>query len=384
MRAIHTINSLRSDHGGPSRSVTALCEALARRGAEAIIVTHAHSGDESVPVMPGAGVEVDFAERAPGWRALVGTSPFTEAVASHAGPDTVVHDHGLWLPANHAVARAAQAAGLPRIVSVRGMLSEWALAAGRAKKQAAWWVYQRRDLRRADVLHATSEAEVENVRRAGIRRPIALVRNGVALPEHAAIDVPTQREGRRRTALFLSRLHPVKGLMNLVDAWAQVRPAGWDLVLAGPDADGYRAEIEQRICDAGLEGVRCVGEVDDDAKWDLYGGADLFVLPTFSENFGIVVAEALGAGVPVITTTGAPWRDLETHECGWWIEIGVEPLAAALAEATALPDETRRAMGERGRILIETGYSWSRAADEMAAVYRWLLGEAPRPSCVVD
>ena len=380
MKAVHTINSLRSDHGGPSRSVTALCDALARRGTEATIVTHARAGDEGGPVMPGEGVEVDFVERVPGWRAFFGTSPFSETVVSHAGPDTVVHDHGLWLPTNHAVVRAVRAVGSPRVVSIRGMLSEWALGAGRVKKRAAWWAYQRRDLNRASVLHTTSEAEVGHVRRAGIRRPVALIRNGVAMPVRRA------RPGveGRRMALFLSRLHPVKGLMNLVEAWAQVRPAEWELVLAGPDADGYRAEVEQRVRDLGLDGVDCVGEVSDAEKWDLYAAADLVVLPTFSENFGIVVAEALAAGVPVITTTGAPWRDLETHACGWWVEIGVDPLAAALAEATALPDEARRAMGERGRALIERDYSWSRVAEEMSAVYRWLLGEAPRPNCVVD
>ena len=383
MRVVHTISSLRSDHGGPSRSVTALCNALARTGTEAAIVTHARGAGEGKPVMPDERVKVDFVERVPGWRVAMGMSPFGRAVAQQALPGTVVHDHGLWLPTNHAVAHAARATKTPRIVSIRGMLSEWALDAGQAKKRVAWWVYQRRDLATASVLHATSEAEVEHVRRVGLRQSVAFIQNGVAVPKSTASHERTSGNGRR-TALFLSRLHPVKGLMNLVEAWAQVRPDGWDLVLAGPDADGYRAEVEQRIDVLGLDGVACVGEVSDAEKWERYAAADLFVLPTFSENFGIVVAEALAAGVPVITTTGAPWRELETHQCGWWVEIGIEPLAEALAEATSLPDDARRAMGARGRTLIEQEYAWSRVADEMDAVYGWLLGQAPRPDCIVD
>ena len=95
------------------------------------------------------------------------------------------------------------------------------------------------------------------------------------------------------------------------------------------------------------------------------------------------MAEALAAGVPVITTKGAPWQDLETHDCGWWVDIGVEPLVQALTEAVSLTDAQRQAMGARGRALVERKYSWDHVAEEMAGVYRWLLGQGERPDCVV-
>jgi glycosyltransferase involved in cell wall biosynthesis len=107
------------------------------------------------------------------------------------------------------------------------------------------------------------------------------------------------------------------------------------------------------------------------------------LLPSHSENFGIVVAEALASGVPVITTRGTPWRDLIEHRCGWWEEIGASPLAAALEAATALSDDERRAMGQRGRELVERKYSWQRVAADMKAVYAWLLGQGERPDCVL-
>jgi glycosyltransferase involved in cell wall biosynthesis len=123
------------------------------------------------------------------------------------------------------------------------------------------------------------------------------------------------------------------------------------------------------------------GAVAGAQKAALYRDADLFVLPTFSENFGLVVAEALSYGVPVITTRGAPWADLETHGCGWWIDTGVEPLVAALRAATALTDSERQAMGERGRAYVQR-YDWDAIAAQTLALYRWVLGQGERPGFV--
>ncbi len=380
MNVVHTVNSLRADHGGPSRSVTALCTALARGGTRVGLVAHRPETGEPEPVLPGAEVSVRLVDREPGYRAfLPGANTFTAAVEAMAESGTVLHDHGLWLPSNVAAARAARRLGCPLVVSTRGMLTRWALDQNRAKKRAAWHLYQQRALRSAWLLHATAEDEVEDIRRAGLHQPVVVLPNGVQIPERAR-ELP--KDSTRRV-LFLSRLHPKKGLLNLVEAWAQVRPEGWELVLAGPDEGGHRAEVEAKARALGVDDLRWVGEVDDAAKWDLYHGTDLFVLPTFSENFGIVVAEALAACVPAITTKGAPWRVLSERRCGWWIDIGVEPLAAALCEATALDDEARHAMGLRGRAYAEAALSWKYVAEEMAATYRWVLGNGERPDTVV-
>ena len=382
MKVVHTVNSLRADHGGPSRSVTALCSALTEQNIEVDIVTHAREAKEEDAVIPNASLPVHFVEREVGWRAFAPScDAFSDTVERVIGNDGIVHDHGLWLPSNHAAARAARRAVCPFVVSVRGMLTPWSLEQSRAKKRVAWAIYQRRDLKSAALFHATAETEAEDIRRAGLRQPIALIPNGVELPEEYGTRRPDEAT---RQAIFLSRLHPKKGLLNLVQAWAQVRPEGWELILAGPDADGHRAEIERTIEEAGIaDAVRFTGTVGDDAKWDLYRRADLFVLPTFSENFGIVVAEALAAGIPVITTTGAPWQDLETHKCGWWIDIGVEPLVGALRDAMARSDGERQEMGQRGRKLVETTYSWEHVAEQMGAVYGWLLGQGEKPDCIV-
>ena len=132
----------------------------------------------------------------------------------------------------------------------------------------------------------------------------------------------------------------------------------------------YEAKVRARVKELGFEDQFVfTGALNDDEKWAAYARADLFVLPTYSENFGIVVAEALWAGVPVITTKGTPWHELEERKCGWWIDVGVEPLVVALQDAMLLPDDERIEMGERGKKLIDEKYTWDAVVKNMAEGY---------------
>lgn len=296
-----------------------------------------------------------------------------------AAPD-VVHTHGLWQYPHLAAYRYCAARKVPLVVSPRGMLEPWAFRYKAWKKQPLWRLYERAALQSARVLHATAPQEARALRDLGLTPPIAVIPNGVDLP---ALQAGSASSDGRRTALFLSRVHPKKGLLNLVEAWSRVRPTGWRMVIAGPEELRHEAEVRTAVARAGLEDeFEFAGPVFDTAKSRLLQQAELFVLPTFSENFGVAIAEALAAGLPVITTTGAPWGELESHGCGWWVDIGVEPLVAALRTATGLSQERLACMGEQGRRLVSDRYSWSCVAERMQSVYEWVLHGGGAPDCI--
>lgn len=381
IEGVHTVGSLDPAAGGPSRTVIAMCDALAASGMSVQIVTAAARGGRKALQPQREAINVTTVPATPVWTRA---RQFYQQVRSHLGQGSksLVHDHGVWLATNGASFRAATAAGVPYVLTPRGMLEPWALEHRAWKKKVAWYTYQRYIVHGAALLHATAWAEARQLRALGLQTPILVTPNGVKVPAQWKQE-PSR--GSTRQALFLSRVHPKKGLLNLIKAWAAVRPDNWRLVIAGPDEANHRAEVEAAAAREGVEDmVSFTGSIADEAKWTLYRTSDLFVLPTYSENFGVVVAEALASGVPVITTTGAPWSILNEQDCGWWIEIGVGPLQQALREATASSDARRLAMGRRGRHLVQECYTWPAIAETMVGAYRWLLNpSAPRPSSVV-
>ena len=381
---IHAIAGMHARSGGPSRAVAGLCDALAdRQGVAVTLIAPSVADGEDI----GSSSAQVSRIATPAGRGLIVKAGFTfrEALRHRirTARTSIIHNHGLWTPVNYWACRAAGEFGFPLVIQPHGMLEPWALQHKGMKKRVAMTLFQRSQLHGAAVLVATSEVEYRNIRRLGIDVPVAIVPNGVELTEHEVpAGISDRVDGSRRTVLFLSRVHPVKGLLNLVQAWAQAEHGDWQLVIAGPDEGGYLSTVLSLVRRLHLQdSVRYVGEVSGDDKRALYRSADIFVLPTFTENFGLVVAEALSFGVPVITTRGAPWSELERFGCGWWIDIGVEPLSAALKVAMATPVDDRRAMGARGRDYVRR-FAWDNVARQMTDVYRWVLGHAPNPEHV--
>ena len=214
----------------------------------------------------------------------------------------------------------------------------------------------------------------------GLRQPVAVIPNGVD------VGPPPHREAHEavKTILFLSRVHPKKGLLDLVEAWARVRRPGWRIVIAGGDEDGYRAKVEALVRAGELQSdFEFVGFVDGARKQACFDAADIFILPTYSENFGIAVAEAMANELPVITTTGAPWQDLVEHRCGWWVAPGVQGVSGALNEAMECDPAELRKMGQRGRQLVLSKYSWAQIGSTALATSQWLLNQSlPKPAAV--
>tara|TARA_B110001469_G_scaffold117370_1_gene123275 strand:- start:4820 stop:6001 length:1182 start_codon:yes stop_codon:yes gene_type:complete len=308
---------------------------------------------------------------------------------SEADGLNIVHQHGVWLDIFRDTAKWTRRANVDLIVSPHGMLEPWALNHKKWKKKLAWTLYQKNDLQHAKAFHACSEQEAQNIRKLGFKQPIAVIPNGVELPEFPSTtgcegSKVGKLKGEKKTALFLSRISSKKGLPMLLDAWKKLAPEGWQLVIAGNDYDGYLSVIERKIRELELSEVcKLVGPLFGEAKEAAFRNADLFVLPSYSENFGIVITEALGYQLPVLTTTGCPWQELETEQCGWWVEPTPTGIENGLKAALATSDEQCREMGQRGRSLVERNYLWPAIAEKFRVFYTWISDGGERPDFVV-
>ena len=367
----HIVASVDEEASGPSYSVVALSDSLRARGADCAVMAVGRRAQQ-------AGLEIFRHDMAalPVGKQLMISRALARAVDVAARQGAVLHAHGLWLMPNIYPARAARRHGVPFIVSPRGMLGQQALTFSASRKKVMWALMQARALEAAQCFHATSQAECADIRRVGLTAPVAVIPNGVDIPEND----PTPGH----TILHMGRLHPKKGIDRLVAAWARV--AGhypdWRLRIVGPSELDCRASLEAQVRDLDVPRVVLDGPLFGGAKWAAYREAGLFVLPTLNDNFGMVVAEALAAGVPVISTKGAPWQGLQNERCGWWIDHGADAMAAALDACLRLSDAERAEMGARGREWMRRDFGWDRIAKQMAEVYKWLVQGGERPSCV--
>lgn len=358
--------------GGPTQSLANLCLSLQAIGTHAPIATLG----EQPPVGLPPNLELHaFPTRPPHF---LGRSPALERFLIDT-PSDLIHAHGIWLWSTRHARRAAAERQVPFVISPRGSLEPWCLNDKRHKKQLAWGLWERTNFHSAALLHATSIMEADTLRNLGLIQPIALVPNGLEFPPPCHGN-----KGTRRRAIFLSRFHQKKGVDYLLRAWAEAQPLhpDWDLCLAGPDEGGTRAAMEQLARDLGVtESVTFSGPVYGLDKWSALAASDLFILPSHSENFGNVVVEALSQGVPVLTTRGTPWIELEHQQAGWCVPLG--DLAAALTRALALPRSELETMGARGSYWARTHFHASVTGVLMQQAYQWLLGQGPRPSHII-
>jgi len=279
----------------------------------------------------------------------------------------IVHINGIWSPQNWGFQKVAQELGIKVIVSPHGMLEPWIMEHNPWKKKIAMFLYQNKAIQRADHIHATAQMEADNVKNLGFSNHISIIPNGIDLTEIKKV----KKVYGRKKMVFLSRIHPKKGIELLLEAWRSMDTMDWTLEIAGNGEVDYIRTLTQSA--KGLKNVRFVGPQYGEAKWDFLRSADVMVLPTYSENFGIVVAEAFAVGVPVITTKGTPWEDLESYKCGWWIELSVSNLKQILGEVTQASAEQIKTMGSNGRLLVKDKYDIKAVAKNMRVLYQKIL-----------
>lgn len=369
MRIAHVAPSVTAI-GGLEYSVPRLCTRLAARNHRVQLLSQA--------TKPVHGVEIDAFKVISAFEPFKVSAGLPLKLKGVSARSDVVHAHGVWTMVSIMAGLLVPGRGAKFVLSVRGGVTPWTLGHRRAIKRCLW-PFQRRGLARADLLHVASAEEHRSVRAVGLKAPVAIVPNAVDIPR----DAPAGRgaESSTKTLLFLSRIHPVKGLDRLLRSWKTIQEThgNWRLVVVGSGRRPYAQRIRALAANLELERVEFRGPLYGEEKTEAYYEADLFVLPSNGENFGIVVAEALAHGCPCVVSKQAPWQGLAIHRAGWWVDHGVEELTRTLVEAMALPDSTRSEMGRRGRAWIRRDFGWRSLVDKMEASYRWLLdgGKAP-------
>lgn len=281
----------------------------------------------------------------------------------------VVHINGCWLPQCAFIQKWAQQEGYKIVLSPHGMLDPFVIKRHYwTRKLPALCLYQRKAIVKADCLLATSEREMLSLLQLKYNNNIAVIPTGIDIE---AIETKSTWN-KTKIILSLSRIHKHKGLNFLIEAVANMKDtlSGYRVLIAGDGDPFYIEQLKNLSLKLGVDKiVNFIGGVYGENKWRLYKKADFFILPTFSENFGIVIAEALASGTPVITTKGTPWQDLETNHCGWWVDIGTEGLIPALEAAVSLNEMDLEIMGTNGRKLIEKKYSSRVMAEDMVKLY---------------
>ena len=374
LKAQHVIPSIREEASGPSYSVPRLCQELVNNGAE-VQISCIDAG-RKIP-----GVEVKEHHEWPFTKPFAVSTQHLWHLKSSASDFDIVHNHSLWSMVNIGPGFIVPKSEAALVVSPRGTLSEWSLNRRKYLKRLLSPL-QYKILSKADLIHVTSQEEYVDIRRLGFKAPVAIIPNGVDVNSTLT---PVKHSGKRRV-LFLSRIHPKKGIDLLLHAWSRIERNhdDFELIFAGkgePDHERDYIELSNRL---GLKQVKFVGPVYGNEKSELFQTADVFVLPSHSENFGLAAAEALAHGVPAILSKNMPFSDLNKHRCGWWVDNDLSTLSKALDTAMSISKEELQQMGARGKMWMESRYSWHSIGQKMVRSYEYVLNGGGRPKWILN
>ena len=362
-------------YGGPPRSVLGLCKTLRTLDVETEVLTTTANGNRELPSGRSEfeGVPVEYVPRSFPRRFFNASGLGRRLDALIPGFD-LVHVHGLW---NFTVWKACAAARnlkKPYVVSPRGMLDIGSMQRRAGLKRWTYPLVERKNLTGAAIIHATSDAEAEGIRRFDLPTPITIVPNGVELIEPDAVFGKALRNKLGIAAgdpivCYLGRIAPLKRFDLMAAAFAITLKSipNAKLLIAGPDEGGYQSAAESLFA-ATKSSVHWIGELDADGKKALFSTSQVTLCCSDSESFGMSVAEALGAGVPAVVTRTCPWKALEDVDSGRWVEQTTTAIAAALVDVISEPMKAA-AMGKRARAFIRERFSWGGVATSMIRLY---------------
>ena len=379
MKILHTISGLNISSGGPTSCTYNLIKGLRDEGIEADILTLMPRDDSDKIIADDSFIKaLPNDARTP----LVYSSNFRRYLSSHIGYD-LYHANGLWTCPTHFTAEIAKKQNKPCVIAPHGMLYPQALQVSAWKKKIVSTVFQRKDLETASCLQATCMAELEHIRAFGLNNPVAVIPNGLVIDD--SLEIRKTSNSVRRFA-FVGRLNRIKNVDLLLSAWSKLgdKTRNCELLIIGDGDTAYKKELEEFATANKLNNVRFLGFIMGKDLQKLVHSIDFQILPSKSENFGMVVPEALIQGVPVIASKGTPWSDLETFDCGWWVDNDIDTLISTLLIAINLSEQDRLGMGERGRTLVLRHYSIKSVSLRMKQLYEWLVYKNIKPEYVYE
>lgn len=359
MNIYQVIHGVSNASAGPTYSVTRLAEQLTESGHQTEMISFGQQPKEWNSRVKLKNFEPD------GMVGHVGyNSTHINYIKSILNEEAIIHGHGVWRLSNlFPLFKHNPKAKL--FCSPRGMLTPWSMNYKKWIKLPFWKVLQKPALDRVDFFHVTSEMELEDLRKLGFKQPAVIIPNGIDIPDLS------RNMARIKNIVFLSRIDPKKGLDILLPAWKKLSSMypDWHLKIVGPLESSYAKSVVLQAKSLALNNIEFTGAVHGKDKEKELSQASLFVLPTYSENFGIVVAEAFAHGVPVITTTETPWLTLDAKKCGWTIKPDLESLVKTMSIALSLSSSSLSSMGEVGREWMKDEFSWISVAEKMMNAY---------------
>ena len=375
MKVLSFVSSLDLSSGGPSRSVPMLAKGVAELGVD-ITLMAIRSENMNIHALEGTSVKLK----------VISPSFSRREIAKFLADERfeLIQIQSVWEMPYHKVMVEARKLNIPYIVTPRGMLEPWSLSQKKWKKRLAWWLYQRNDVQKSACVFTTAKMEAEHVSALGITTCKAVIPNGI---ETVGYPCKSSIEGVKKQVLFLSRVHVKKGIELLFEAWKRILPdyVDWQLLVIGNGEAEYIHSLENRVENLGLKDcIKILPPVFGEAKIKVYQESALFCLPSFSENFGMVIAEAMSCGTPVITTTNCPWEILNETKTGWCIDLSVDNLENALREAMGMDANALYDMGQRASKLSYDNFDYRSVTRKTLRLYEWLLNSGEKPEFVYE
>lgn len=391
MKIISVIENIADEYGGPANSLPNMLEALRKKlGIKSVIYSVSGGGDEKNQFIERFSIPWNNC-KPNGPSKIKYSAELRSRLNSELGNGYIIFSNNLWNYPAFLSAFIAQTKALPHIVSIRGSLYPWSLSQGKLRKKIAWFLFQQRSLQRASLVHVTCADEYHAVRELGITSPVAIVPHGInyddyqELPQKQVCFEHLNLCKEKKYVLFMSRLHKKKGLDLLLDVWVELVKEfpNWCLLVVGPDYSNYTKKINVLASDHMIsDNIKVLGMLTGHDKQAVLGVSDIFTLPSYTENFGVVIGEAMAAGLPTITTTGVPWSEINSWNCGQQIELSHENLFNSMKSLMGQDENSLKTMSKNAKSLIKSNYSWSAQAEKFGQALNYVVNSKPAPGVV--